>query len=168
MFCKAKSAKKKLFFAWRFLTIFKQKCSNLTPLLSITFPQGFRSSKNIGLPTSGRRGKKTFKRYLKSEHTDKDTDKHRDRQTNISTYRKHRPRGLMLWKSHDHFKRYNIPNTPLFWGFWGYYYIFFQHWVILVEKVICVTLGHKNKIEIKCWCHLIGSILCFFPMLLGQ
>ena len=27
------------------------------------------------------------------------TNKHTDRQTDISTYRKHRPRGLMLWKS---------------------------------------------------------------------
>ena len=40
-------------------------------------------------------------------------------------------------------------------------------WVILVEKVICVTPGHKSKIEIKCLCHLIGSILCIFPMLYG-
>ena len=31
-------------------------------LLSITFPQGFRISKNIGHPTSGSGGKKTVKR----------------------------------------------------------------------------------------------------------
>ena len=37
------------------------------PLLSITFPQGFRISKNIGHPTLGSGGKKTVKRYLKSE-----------------------------------------------------------------------------------------------------
>ena len=41
------------------------------PLL---FPQGFRISKNFGHPTSGKGGKKTFKRYLKSEQTDKQTD----------------------------------------------------------------------------------------------
>ena len=29
---------------------------------------------------------------------------------------------------------------------------------ILVEKVICVTLGHKSKIGIKCLCHLIEYI----------
>ena len=40
-------------------------------------------------------------------------------------------------------------------------------WVILVEKVICVTPGHKSKIKIKCLCHWIGSILWIFPMLYG-
>ena len=45
----------------------------MRPLLSITFPQGFRISKNIGHPTSGSGGKKTVKRYLKSEHTDRHT-----------------------------------------------------------------------------------------------
>ena len=69
-----KSGEKKLFFALRFSTIFKQKCSYLRPLLSITFPQGFQISKNIGHPTSGSGGKKTFKRYLKSEQTDVQTD----------------------------------------------------------------------------------------------
>ena len=42
MFCKAKSATKKIKkIARQFQTTFKQKCSNLRPLLSITFPQGF-------------------------------------------------------------------------------------------------------------------------------
>ena len=82
------------FFVTRFSIIFKHKCSYLKPLLSITFPQGFRICKNIGHPTSGSGGKKTFKRYLKSEHTDTRTD----RQTDKSTCRKHRPRGPMLWK----------------------------------------------------------------------
>ena len=84
MFCKAKSATKKTFFARRFLTIFKQKWSNLIPLLSITFPQGSRISKNIGHPSLGSGGKKTFKRYLKSEHTHgrtvRQTDVHFDLQ----------------------------------------------------------------------------------------
>ena len=85
----------KLFFARQFETTSKQKCSNVKPLLSIIFPQGFRISKNIGHLTSGSGGKKTVKRYLKSEQT----HKHTNRQTDISTYRKHRPRGPMLWKS---------------------------------------------------------------------
>ena len=86
-----KISKKKLFFARRFQTIFKQKCSYLIPLLSITFPQGFRISKNIGHPTLGNGGKKTFKRYLKSEQTDRQTH----RRTDKSTYRLNRPRGLI-------------------------------------------------------------------------
>ena len=69
------------FFSRRFQTTFKQKCSNLKPLLSITFPQGFRISKNIGHPTSENGGKKTFKRYLKSEHTNRRTDGRTDRRT---------------------------------------------------------------------------------------
>ena len=68
-----------LFFARRFQTIFKQKCSYLRPLLSITFLQGFRISKNIGHPTSGSGGKKNVKRYLKSEHTDRQTDRRTDK-----------------------------------------------------------------------------------------
>ena len=90
---KVKKVREKYFFlARRFSTIFKQKCSYLRPLLAVTFPQGFRISKNIGHPTLENGGKKTFKRYLKSEHTHRRTD----RQTDILTYRKHRPRGLML------------------------------------------------------------------------
>ena len=46
-----KSGEKKLFFVTRFSTIFKQKCSNVRPLLSSTFPQGFRISKNYGHKT---------------------------------------------------------------------------------------------------------------------
>ena len=38
--------------------------------------------KNIGYPTPGSVGKKTFKRYLKSEHTDRHTDRPTDRRTN--------------------------------------------------------------------------------------
>ena len=53
----------------------------MRPLLSITFPQGFRISKNIGHPTSVSGGKKTVKWYLKSEHT------HTNKQTNIWTFR---------------------------------------------------------------------------------
>ena len=66
------------------------------------FSQRFRISKNIGHLTSGRGGKKTFKRYLKSEQTDKQTNRQTDgqahRQTDKSTYGKHRPRRPMLWK----------------------------------------------------------------------
>ena len=74
MFCRAKSAKKQTFFCVTILDHFRTKCSNLRPLLSIPFPQGLQISKNIGHPTSGSGGKKTFKRYLKSEHTDGQTD----------------------------------------------------------------------------------------------
>ena len=75
MFCKAISAQKKKIFARRFWTTSKQKCSNVRPPLSITFPQGFRISKNIGHPTSGSGGKKTVKRYLKSEKSEREKKK---------------------------------------------------------------------------------------------
>ena len=65
--CKAKSA--------RFKTISKLKCSNLRPLSYITFTQGIWIFKNIGHPTTGSGGKKTFIRYLKSEHTHRRTDR---------------------------------------------------------------------------------------------
>ena len=68
------------------------KCETI---LSITFSQGFQISKNVGYPTLGSGGKKTFKRYLKSAQTDKQINTYTP-QADISTYRKHRPRGLML------------------------------------------------------------------------
>ena len=95
MFCIAKSAKIQTFFGRWCYTFSKQKCSNLRPLLFITFPQGLGISKNFRHPTLGSGGKKTFKQYLKSEQTYTHTDRH----TDISTCRKHRPRELMLWKS---------------------------------------------------------------------
>ena len=55
----------------------------MRPLLYITFPQGFRISKNIGHPTSGSGGKNTVKRYLKSEQT----NRHTNRQTHRQTFR---------------------------------------------------------------------------------
>ena len=48
----------------------------------------------FGHLTLGSGGKKTFKRYLKSKQTKRQTDT----RTEISTYRKHRPRGPMLLK----------------------------------------------------------------------
>ena len=50
------------FFALQFYTLYEQQCSNLRPLLSITFPQGFWKSKKFGHWTSGNGGEKTFKR----------------------------------------------------------------------------------------------------------
>ena len=66
VFCKAKSAgKKTIFFSLAILDHFKKKCSNMRPLLFITFPQGFRTSKNIRHWTLGSWGNKMFKQYLK-------------------------------------------------------------------------------------------------------
>ena len=80
MFCKAKSAKKEKFFSrGKFRKLSNKKCSKVRPLLSITFPQGFRISKNIAHSTSGSGGKKTFKRYLKSEQTHRQTDRRTNR-----------------------------------------------------------------------------------------
>ena len=64
----------------QFETTSKQKCLNLKQLLSITFPQRFLFSKNIGHPTMGSGDKKMFKQYLKSEQTDRQTHRHTDRQ----------------------------------------------------------------------------------------
>ena len=52
----------------------------MRPLLFITFPQGFQILKNVGHPTLESGGKKTFKRYLKSEQTDKQTYEQTDKQ----------------------------------------------------------------------------------------
>ena len=46
---KKKELLKKLFLQQRFYTIKKQKFSNLTPLLVITFPHGFQKSKSLDI-----------------------------------------------------------------------------------------------------------------------
>ena len=56
-----KSEEKKFPWPRRFYTIVEKKCSNLKPLLSISFSQGFRISKKIGHWTLGNGDKKTFK-----------------------------------------------------------------------------------------------------------
>ena len=62
---KGKKICKKLFLPRLFETIFEQKCSHLKPLLSITFPQGCRISKNVVHPTLGKGDKKRLKWYVK-------------------------------------------------------------------------------------------------------
>ena len=54
--------KKKTYFPRHFYTIFEEKCSNLRPLLSITFPQGFQIPKIFGQWTSRSLGKRPVKR----------------------------------------------------------------------------------------------------------
>ena len=51
------------------------------------------------------------------------TDKHTDRQTDISTYRKHGPRGPMLWK-HLHLKKKNK----------------YTHWMKIFMLTNCITV----------------------------
>ena len=77
MFCKEKSAKKQTFFCAAILDHFQKKCLNVTPLLSITFPQKFRISKNIGHPTSESGPKRPLNSTLKVE---RQTDRHTDSQ----------------------------------------------------------------------------------------
>ena len=56
-----------------------------------------KDSESLKILDFGKWGTKTFKRYLKSEQTDRRThghiDRHTDTQADIPTYRKHRPRG---------------------------------------------------------------------------
>jgi hypothetical protein len=52
----------------------------------MTFPQELRISKHFGHPTMGSGGTQTFKRYLKSEHTDRQTDGQTHRRTNRRTF----------------------------------------------------------------------------------
>ena len=88
------SPKNKLVFARCFYTLYKQKFSNMRPVLSIIFPQGFQKYKKFGHWTLGSGGKKTgkqsekhryqnillsrakFAQNLKSEQTDRHTDRH--------------------------------------------------------------------------------------------
>ena len=68
---KAKFANKQKKFAQRFFTFYKQKFSNLRPLLSITFPQGLLKSKKFRHWTLGSGGKKTVKRSDQKRNPEK-------------------------------------------------------------------------------------------------
>ena len=70
---------KNTFIARQFHTLFEQKFSNLRPLLSITFPQGFRISKKFGYWTSGSGGQKSEWESLTERQTNR-------QQTNIRTF----------------------------------------------------------------------------------
>ena len=61
------------FFSWLFYTLFEQKFSNWRPLLSTTFPQGFRISKKFGHWTLGKGGKNTFKTSEQMQKTQQKT-----------------------------------------------------------------------------------------------
>ena len=69
---------KKHFFCAAILYPLLVKVSKCETTSFITFPQEFLISKNIGHPMLGSGGKKTFKRYLKSDQTDGQTDGHTD------------------------------------------------------------------------------------------
>jgi hypothetical protein len=57
-----------MIFSWKY----RQNFLYIRKLLSMNFSEGFRISKNIGHPTSGSGGKKTVKRYLKSEKSERE------------------------------------------------------------------------------------------------
>ena len=63
---------------WQFQTTSQQKCSILRPLLSSTFPQGFRISLDIRLREVG---EKYASKYTCKKGTNRQTDKHTHRQT---------------------------------------------------------------------------------------
>ena len=56
------------FLPQQFYTLYGQKFSNLKPLLSITFPQGFRKSKKFAHWTSGSGGKRDVKTSEKHQY----------------------------------------------------------------------------------------------------
>ena len=80
-FVRQNQQQKKTFFCAAILDHFLMKCSILRPLLSSTFPQGFRISKNFGHPTSGSGDKMRLKIY----HAKR--DRQTDRQIDIWTSR---------------------------------------------------------------------------------
>ena len=67
---------KKTFFKAMILHILLVKVFKCETTYLHYFPQGFQIFKKFGHPTSGSGGKKILKRYIKSEHTDRQTDGH--------------------------------------------------------------------------------------------
>ena len=96
MFCKAKSAKKTNFFLrGNFRQLSNKNVQMLDHFFPLLFPKDSESLKifDIRLQEVG------AKRPLNStSKVNKQTNIRTDSQTDISTYRKHRPKGPMLWK----------------------------------------------------------------------
>ena len=109
---KAKSAKKKLFFARQYKTTSKQKCSSVRPLLSNTFPQGFRISKNIGYPTSRSRMSNIL---TDSESLGKSNGKKRSQ---IWTFL------FENCRKSRHKKKFFSSLFSIFFGFWSFLTVF--------------------------------------------
>ena len=80
-FVRQNQQQKKTFFTRQFQPTSQQKCSILRPLLSCTFPQGFRIFKIFGHPTLGSGGKIGLKiYYMKRRQTQTQTHRHTDTQ----------------------------------------------------------------------------------------
>ena len=83
---------------------------NVRPFHSNIFPRGFQITKFFGHPTLGSGDKKTFKRYLKIQQTDKQTDKQTDMQTDTWTDNLHiesvGPEGR-CFENNDYFRHGN-------------------------------------------------------------
>ena len=113
-FVRQNQPKKTFFFFWQFKTTSKLKCSNLRPLLSSTFPQGFRISKNFGHPTLGSGGKIGLKIY----HMKRDI-----RQTHRRTSRLYERigQGPILWKLYGK-NGFSVPLTHFWWHIYWHIY----------------------------------------------
>ena len=90
-----KVGEKKLFFRGDFRQFSHKNVHIWDHVFPLLFPKDSKSLKilDIRLREVGAK-----RRYLKSEQTDRQTDRRTNTQTDKSTYRKHRPRGPMLWK----------------------------------------------------------------------
>ena len=95
MFCKAKLAKKDFFSRGNFKQLLKKIFQIQDHFFPLLFPKDSESLKilDIRLREVGAK-----RRLNGTSKVNRRTHKHTDRQTDISTYRKHQPRGPMLWK----------------------------------------------------------------------
>ena len=87
IFCKAKSALKKINLRSDFRPLPNKNVKMLDHFFPLLFPKDSESLKILDIRLWEVGGKKTVKRYLKSEHTDKHTDTRPDRQTDRPTNR---------------------------------------------------------------------------------
>ena len=99
----------KTFFSPRQLyTLYEQKFSNLRPILLVTLPKDSEYLKHLDIKIWEVGAKRPLKGVRKCDgQTDRQTNKH----TDISTYRKQRPRGTMLWKLDGTGPVHNRPST---------------------------------------------------------
>ena len=163
MFCKAKSEEKKTFFARRFLTIFKQKCFNLRPLLFITFPQGFRISKNMEQRLREVGGKRRLNGTSK---------------VNTQTYGQthgqtdgHFKSGPMLWKLIDD---KNVTSIVVWWSYFAHSccqrhvtlfccnFTFVVIYAPILGKIVLAQSCSCKKFVLFHVCSIIGSFNLLF------
>ena len=142
MFCKAKSAQKNFFLLGNFRPLLNYNVQMLDHFFPLLFPKDSESLKILDIRLREVGAKRPLNGISK---VNRHTDKHTDTQTDILTYRKHRPRGPILWKCLFHyFKVFELNKFFLVFSIWVNFYS--KAFYYLCYKKVFLMKMKKKKI----------------------